>query len=100
MMNEWIVVLEVAIEPEGSLRVVDVQRVVQALGDAQAIALSGHDRYALQVHLIDQSCGQALLKAHSRWRSAVRQAGLELSDVVRAEVLAASEFERERQLRA
>lgn len=97
MTNEWIVVLEVVVEPGGSVGMADIAGVVHALGDVAVIALSAPNRYAVQLPIIDQTCGDALLRACLRWRDAVRQVGLPASDVVRAEVLAASEFERERQ---
>ncbi len=100
MTGEWIVVLEVAIEREGSVALGDVERMVQALGLADAIALSGPDRYVVQVRIIGESCGDALLTAHSRWREAAGEVGLDPSDVVRAEVLTESEFEREREVGA
>ncbi len=98
MTTEWIVVVEVAIEPEGSITPVDVERVVQALGGRAVTALVGRDRYLVQFRVIEPSCGEALLRAQSAWRDAVGDVGLVPPEVVRVEVLTALEFERERQL--
>jgi hypothetical protein len=100
MSNEWIVVLEVAAEPADSVGTAGIQRVVRALGDVGAVALVASDRYALQLRVTAETCSDAMLDAVSRWSDAARDAGMPRSDVVRAEVLTVSEFERERQVPA
>jgi hypothetical protein len=96
--NEWIVILEVAIEPEGSVAIAEIARVLHAVGDVQGVALLTVDRYALQLLVKEEACGVALLSACSWWREALREVGLPPADVVRAEVLTVSEFQRDRQL--
>ncbi len=95
MPNDWIVVLEVAVEPEGSVGTVDVVRLIEALGGAGVVGLASRDRYAVQLGVNGESCGDALKEACSRWARALRDIGLPPSDVVRAEVLTLTEFDRE-----
>ena len=97
MPRRWSVLLEAVGDPaSGAIDAGAVGRLLRAVDpDPTAGALHGADRYALQVTATGSNPAEALLSTLSRWADAVRNLHLPAWDVVRAEVLAPAELERD-----
>src|SRR5712692_25446 len=98
MVTTWVVVLEAADAEGGEIDVDVVERLLEAVAEADPVALYNADRYALQLSVASESAPEALLTAIALWRSAARRTEAPLWELARAEVITQAEFERERSL--
>jgi diguanylate cyclase (GGDEF)-like protein/PAS domain S-box-containing protein len=98
MVTTWVVVLEAADADGGEIDVDVVERLLEAVAEADPVALYNADRYALQLSVASESAPEALLTAIALWRSAARRTEAPLWELARAEVITQAEFERERSL--
>src|SRR2546426_8101600 len=96
MVTTWVVVLEAADTDGAEIDVDVVERLLEAVAEADPVALYNADRYALQLSVAGESAPEALLTAIALWRSAARRTEAPLWDLARAEVITQAEFERER----
>jgi diguanylate cyclase (GGDEF)-like protein/PAS domain S-box-containing protein len=96
VVTTWVVVLEAADADGGEVDVEVVERLLEAVAEADPVALYNADRYALQLSVAAESAPEALLTAIALWRSAARRTEAPLWELARAEVITHAEFERER----
>jgi hypothetical protein len=94
----WVVVLEVGIDPRDAVvesRALNLLRL--ALSDLHPRILHSADRYAIQLEVTADGFTEALSLAITRWSAASQPLEIGGGELVRAEVLTRSEFERELQ---
>ena len=92
MPNDWIVVLEAAVDGSQSVGTADVEHLLVCLTDWYPSALHAEDRYAVQLAVAAATPDLALTTGLDLWRRAALQAGLPRCPVVRAEVKIAGEW--------
>ena len=95
MADEWIVVLEAAVNGSQSVGTGDVERLLVCLTDWYPSALHAEDRYAVQLAVAAATPDLALTTGLDLWRRAALQAGLPRCPVVRAEVKTLAELAAE-----
>ena len=96
MSCQWVVLLEAtSAPPSGGLDHQTLTRLLQAVEDAEPIALHSPNRYAVQLKIRAENPGDALASALSRWTEATRSVGAPTWEVVRAEVMTKEELEHE-----
>ncbi|MCU1450603.1 MAG: hypothetical protein JWP02_2773 [Acidimicrobiales bacterium] len=92
---EWVVVLEVASEPDAEVGPADIERMLNCLADHYPSGLHADDRYALQLVVEGPAPDKALTDALELWRRALRCCGLPARPVVRAEIKTPEELDAE-----
>lgn len=96
MTTEWIVVVEAATgDSTPELDEATLSRVIDAVSDAQPVALSSAHRYAVQLLVTATNPTDALSFVLRRWSEAVSALEAPEWEVVRAEVITLAEFELE-----
>jgi GGDEF domain-containing protein len=96
LWSDWAVLLEVADEQgDATIDPESLRQLVRAWPGPTPTSLYSPSRYALQVTVRATDPPAALAIAMSRWGDARRRCGLPAWDLVRAEVLTPTEFERE-----
>lgn len=91
---KWVVILEM---DRAACRV-EVRRLrllLAALPDAAPVALRGDDRFAVQFHRAASCVVEAVAMASADMCAALGDVGLRQMQLIRVEVLAQEEFERE-----
>ena len=93
---QWVVVLEAAAGLDATLfDSGSFHAILRSLDDYRAIGLHVPDRYALQLTVAGPDIGTALSRALERWNDVARPLTPAAWSLVRAEVLAREEFDRD-----
>lgn len=94
--DEWIAILEFA-PTDASTRFVvdDTDNLMEHLRDWDPSGLCSPDRYAIQLHLQARDAHEALRSALAYHHQAAEAAGLPPSNLARAELLTADQFDRD-----
>ena len=96
MWVEWVVLLEaIPTSSSAELDQTTLYRLLEAVKDAEPVALHAPDRYAVQLNLRAEEPGDALCSALSWWKGATAAVGAHPWQVVRAEVMTKTELDHE-----
>lgn len=99
MSGEWVVLVEAASTSfSGEIDYPTLSRLLEAMEDAEPVALHSVHRYAVQLKVTAENPVEALSSALSRWTEAVHSVGAPAWEAVRAEVMTKAELEHELQM--